>query len=163
MSATPHPRSAGLTGPTPIRTRVRATIDQAWARAIASGTLPALPGEQPVFAVRPPNSLQTTPARWGNLRDRWATTYDASIIKNTRIREGMNAQFRFEAFNATNTAVVAASSDPSSVLVGTLPADKAVTVQWQATVDPQGQPIHNPSNQGTVSGTNFTSLNTNTQ
>ena len=29
---------------------------------------------------------QTTPARWGNLRDRWATTYDASIIKNTRIR-----------------------------------------------------------------------------
>jgi len=24
--------------------------------------------------VRPPNSLQTTPARWGNLRDRWATT-----------------------------------------------------------------------------------------
>jgi len=48
VSATPHPRSAGLTGPTPIRTRVRATIDQAWARAIASGTLPALPGEQPV-------------------------------------------------------------------------------------------------------------------
>src|SRR6185503_12698320 len=58
-----------------------------------------LPGEQPVFAVRPPNTLQTTPARWGNLRDRWATTYDASIIKTTRIREGMSAQFRFEMFN----------------------------------------------------------------
>jgi hypothetical protein len=70
-----------------------------------------LAGEQPVFAVRTPNSLQTTPARWGNLRDRWATTYDASVIKNTRIREGMNCQFRFEAFNALNTPVF--SSDPN--------------------------------------------------
>jgi hypothetical protein len=52
-----------------------------------------------------------TPARWGNLRDRWATTYDASVIKNTRIREGMNCQFRFEAFNALNTPVF--SSDPN--------------------------------------------------
>jgi len=92
--------------------------DPTWDRLFKTGYIDAtgivrnvLPGEQPVFAVRPPNSLQTTPARWGNLRDRWATTYDASIIKNTRIREGMNAQFRFEAFNATNTAVF--SSDPN--------------------------------------------------
>ena len=66
-----------------------------WDRLFKTGYIDAtgvvrnvLPGEQPVFAVRPPNSLQTTPARWGNLRDRWATTYDASVIKNTRIREG---------------------------------------------------------------------------
>ena len=26
-----------------------------------------LPGVQPVFQIRTPNSLQTTPARWGNL------------------------------------------------------------------------------------------------
>jgi hypothetical protein len=70
-----------------------------------------LPGEQPVFQIRPPNTLQTTPARWGNLRDRWATTYDAAAIKNTRIREGMNFQFRWEAFNALNTPVF--SSDPN--------------------------------------------------
>jgi hypothetical protein len=70
-----------------------------------------LPGEQPVFQIRTPNSLQTTPARWGNLRDPWATTYDASMIKNTRIREGMNCQFRLEAFNALNTPVFA--SDPN--------------------------------------------------
>jgi hypothetical protein len=68
-------------------------------------------GEQPVFWVRAPNTLQTTPARWGNLRDPWATTYDASLIKNTRIREGINSQFRFEAFNALNTPVF--SSDPN--------------------------------------------------
>ncbi len=89
-----------------------------WDRLFKTGYIDAtgvvrnvLPGEQPVFAVRPPNSLQTTPARWGNLRDRWATTYDASIIKNTRIREGMNCQFRLEAFNALNTPVF--SSDPN--------------------------------------------------
>jgi hypothetical protein len=92
--------------------------DPTWDRLFKTGYIDAngvvrnvLPGEQPVFAVRPPNSLQSTPARWGNLRDRWATTYDASIIKNTRIRESMTCQFRFEAFNALNTPVF--SSDPN--------------------------------------------------
>ena len=33
------------------------------------------------------------------------------MIKNTRIREGINTQFRFEAFNALNTPVF--SSDPN--------------------------------------------------
>jgi len=89
-----------------------------WDRLFKTGYIDAtgivrnvLPGEQPVFWVRAPNTLQTTPARWGNLRDRWATTYDASAIKNTRIREGMNAQFRFEMFNALNTPVF--SGDPN--------------------------------------------------
>ena len=89
-----------------------------WDRLFKTGYIDAngvvrnvLPGEQPVFQIRPPNTLQTTPARWGNLRDRWATTYDAAAIKNTRIREGMNFQFRWEAFNALNTPVF--SSDPN--------------------------------------------------
>jgi Carboxypeptidase regulatory-like domain len=89
-----------------------------WDRLFKTGYIDAnnvvrnvLPGEQPAFQVRTPNSLQTTPDRWGNLRDRWATTYDASIIKTTRIREGMNCQFRLEAFNALNTPVF--SSDPN--------------------------------------------------
>ena len=95
-----------------------------WDRLFKTGYIDAngvvrnvLPGEQPVFAVRPPNSLATTPARWGNLRDRWATTYDTAIIKNTRIREGMNSQFRFEAFNALNTPVF--SSDPNLTVTST--------------------------------------------
>jgi hypothetical protein len=70
-----------------------------------------LPGEQPVFLIRQANTLQTTPLRWGNLRDRWATTYDAAAIKTTPIREGLSLQFRMEAFNATNTPVF--SSDPN--------------------------------------------------
>jgi hypothetical protein len=92
--------------------------DPTWDRLFKTGYIDAngvvrnvAPGEQPVFQIRPPNTLQTTPARWGNLRDRWATTYDASVIKNTRIRESMTCQFRFEAFNATNTPVF--SSDPN--------------------------------------------------
>ena len=95
-----------------------------WDRLFKTGYIDAngvvrnvLAGEQPVFAVRPPNSLSTTPARWGNLRDRWATTYDASVIKNTRIREGMNCQFRLEAFNALNTPVF--SSDPNLTVTST--------------------------------------------
>jgi len=70
-----------------------------------------LAGEQPVFQKRQANTLQTTPLRWGNLRDRWATTYDAAAIKTTPIREGMSLQFRMEAFNALNTPVF--SSDPN--------------------------------------------------
>ena len=33
-----------------------------------------------------PNTLQTTPARWGHIRNQWATTYDMSVIKNTRVQ-----------------------------------------------------------------------------
>jgi hypothetical protein len=69
------------------------------------------PGEQPVYAVRPPNTLRTTPLRYGNLRNQWGTTYDASMIKTTRLRESITTQFRFEAFNALNTPVF--SADPN--------------------------------------------------
>ena len=70
-------------------------------------------GENPVFAVRPPNSLRTTPTRWGNMRNSWAKTFNISLIKNTRIREKMSVQFRAEAFNAFNTPVFASDPDQS--------------------------------------------------
>ena len=70
-----------------------------------------LPGEKPVFQIRPPNSLRTTPIRYGNIRNQWASTLDGSLIKNTRIRDDWNMQFRVDAFNAFNTAVFA--SDPN--------------------------------------------------
>ena len=92
--------------------------DPTWDRLFKTGYIDTngvvrnvLPGEQPVFQQRQANTLQTFPARWGNIRDRWATTYDAAAIKTTRIREGMSLQFRFEAFNALNTPVF--SSDPN--------------------------------------------------
>jgi hypothetical protein len=75
-------------------------------------------GESPVFAIRQPNTLRTTPDRWGNLRNRWANTIDAALIKKTRIREGMTAEFGMEWFNALNTPVfygnpVLTPTDPS--------------------------------------------------
>jgi hypothetical protein len=98
--------------------------DPTWDRLFKTGYIDVTgvvrnvqPGEQPVFQVRPPNTLRTTPSRWGNLRNRWATTYDASVIKNTRIRESITTQFRFEAFNALNTPVF--SSDPNTTPTST--------------------------------------------
>ena len=77
-----------------------------------NGTVRNVPaGEQPVFQIRPPNSLRTTPIRYGNIRNQWGNTLDSSLIKNTRIGESMNMQFRVDAFNALNTAVF--SSDPN--------------------------------------------------
>lgn len=70
-----------------------------------------LPGEQPVYAIRPNFTRRTTPLRYGNIRNQWATTYDASLIKNTVVREGIKLQLRIDAFNALNTPVF--SSDPN--------------------------------------------------
>ena len=91
-----------------------------WDRMFKTGVIDAdgtvrnvLPGESPVFAVRPPNSLRVTPARYGNIRNQWGNTFNISLIKNTRIRENMSCQFRAEAFNAFNTPVFASDPDQS--------------------------------------------------
>jgi len=62
-------------------------------------------GEQPVFAIRPAFTLRTTRIITATYRNRWAQTFDVSLIKKTRIREGINAEFRAETFNFTNTPV----------------------------------------------------------
>jgi hypothetical protein len=98
-----------------------------WDRLFKTGVVDAngavrnvLPGEEPVFQVRPPFSLRTTPLRYGNLRNQWGTTFDMSVIKDVSIREGMKAQFRVEAFNVFNTPIFSANPDltPTSVNFG---------------------------------------------
>jgi hypothetical protein len=96
----------------------------------ANGTVRnVLPGEQPVFAVRPPNSLRVTPARYGNMRNQWGRTYNISLIKNTRIREKMSCQFRAEAFNAFNTPIFSSDPDgsPTSTNFGKIIPDNGQT------------------------------------
>jgi len=79
-----------------------------------------LPGEEPVFQVRPPFTLRTTPLRYGNLRNQWGTTFDYSVLKKIQITERVRAQFRVEAFNVFNTPIFSANPDltPTSVNFG---------------------------------------------
>ena len=55
--------------------------------------------------------MRTTPLRYGNLRNQWANTYEASLAKKVRLREGMSMLARLELFNMLNTAVF--SQDPN--------------------------------------------------
>ena len=60
---------------------------------------------------------------------------------------------------SASTGPVNAFTDPSlsNVSIGTLPGNDAVTVSWQATVDPQSdQLIVNPTYTGSVTGSDFT-------
>jgi hypothetical protein len=79
-----------------------------------------LPGEQPVFQVRPPFTLRTTPLRYGNLRNQWGTTFDFSVLKKVVVTERVRAQFRVEAFNVFNTPIFSSNPDltPTSVNFG---------------------------------------------
>jgi hypothetical protein len=81
-----------------------------------------LPGEEPVFRVRPPFTLRTTPLRYGNLRNQWGTTFDFSILKSVHVTERIKAQFRVEAFNLFNTPIFSANPNltPTSVNFGKL-------------------------------------------
>jgi hypothetical protein len=90
----------------------------AWDRLFKTGVIDAngavrnvLAGEQPVFQIRPPFTVRTTPLRYGNLRNQSANTYDFALTKTTRIREGMKMVIRLELFNMFNTPVF--SSDPN--------------------------------------------------
>jgi hypothetical protein len=98
-----------------------------WSRMFKTGVIDVngtvrnvLPGEQPVFAVRPPFTLRTTPLRYGNLRNQWGTTFDFSVLKSVRFKERMKAQFRVEAFNVFNTPIFSANPNltPTSVNFG---------------------------------------------
>jgi hypothetical protein len=79
-----------------------------------------VPGEDPVFQVRPPFTLRTTPLRYGNLRNQWGTTFDASVLKSVRFKERFKAQFRVEAFNVFNTPIFSSNPNltPTSVNFG---------------------------------------------
>lgn len=83
-----------------------------WDRMFKTGYIDAngvvrnvLPGEQPVFQVQPPFTRNTSSPYFPNLRNRWANEYNFTLVKKFTIRENMNAQFRAEALNLTNTPI----------------------------------------------------------
>lgn len=67
------------------------------------------------------NHLRTFPTRFGNLRLPATNNVDASIIKNTRIHENWNLQYRCEFFNAFNHPVMNGPNlSPTSSAFGTI-------------------------------------------
>ena len=69
----------------------------------ANGTIVNQIGDlPPAFQIMPAFTLRTASQYFPNIRNLWGNEYNVSFAKKTRIREGMNAQFRAEIFNLTN-------------------------------------------------------------
>lgn len=56
------------------------------------------------FAAAPAFTFGTAPRSLGNIRSDVLNNMDFSVVKNTRLREGLSLQFRSEFFNLTNIA-----------------------------------------------------------
>jgi hypothetical protein len=79
------------------------------------------PCTNPVWALRPANTLANTTFRLANLREPWAPIFDMSLNKTFQIYEDVKIQFRAEAFNAFNTPLFGApNTDPNSTNFGRL-------------------------------------------
>ena len=65
------------------------------------------PGESPVWRQRPPFTLRTTPLRFDDIRVPWKPTLDASLFKHVELTRRTRLEIRVEAFNLTNTVIVA--------------------------------------------------------
>lgn len=74
-----------------------------------------------VSAQQTGSHIRTFPSRFGNLRLPATNNVDASIIKNTRIKENWNLQYRCEFFNAFNHPVMNGPNlSPTSSAFGTI-------------------------------------------
>jgi len=84
-----------------------------------------LPGESPVFAIRPTNSLRVTPSRYGNLRNLSDQSIDSSLIRNIRFHERWNVQIHVDSFNTFNHPVFSGNPNqtPTNVNFGTILRD----------------------------------------
>jgi hypothetical protein len=61
-------------------------------------------GDQPVAWIQRPNdTLRTTSTRWPQIREMRPGVMDSSVFKTFYVKEKMQVQFRFEAFNTFNT------------------------------------------------------------
>jgi hypothetical protein len=69
----------------------------------SGATRGCLQGEQPVWTIQQPFTLQTWPLRLGSVRNPPIYNLDASLLKNNYIRERFNLIFRADFLNATNT------------------------------------------------------------
>lgn len=86
-------------------------------------------------ARQPALNFRTAPLRYSGLRAPIYNNWDASLIKNTRIREWLNVQFRAEAFNVLNHPSFAAPDTAvTSQAFGTITAENSNPRQLQLAV-----------------------------
>ncbi len=75
-----------------------------------------------IWIVQPSDTLRTNKLRSPTVRQYFRPQYDATIIRNFRIKEGHQAQFKVSAFNLTNTPIFGPpNTSPSSSLFGVVP------------------------------------------
>ncbi len=71
------------------------------------------------------NNIRTFPSRFSGVRSDGINNFDFSLFKHFRIREGLKAQFRMEAFNALNHVQFAnPNTTPTSTAFGSLTGEK---------------------------------------
>ena len=89
-----------------------------------------------VSAQQLANNLITLSSLFGGIRGDSIRQFDLSVLKNTRIREGMQLEIRAEAYNAFNTPMFGPpnTSSPTSTAFGTVTAQfsTARTIQLAA-------------------------------
>jgi hypothetical protein len=75
-----------------------------------------------IWVLQPPDTLRTSKLRSPTLRQNSRPQYDVTVIRNFRIRESHEFQFKVSAFNITNTPIFGApNTSPSSSLFGVVP------------------------------------------
>jgi len=87
------------------------------------------------FAAAPPFTLPTDSWTQPALRDYGRENFDASLIRNQRIRERYNVQFRAEFFNLFNHPVLSLGTG-SSVTIGTPQFGQVLSGGGQRTTQP---------------------------
>ena len=75
-----------------------------------------------IWVVQPTDTLRTTKLRSPTVRTYFKPQYDATLIRNFRIKEGHQVQFKVSSFNLTNTPIFGPpNTSPSSSLFGVVP------------------------------------------
>ena len=75
-----------------------------------------------IWVQQLPDTLRTAKLRSPTIRQYSRPQYDATVIRNFKIREGHEMQFKVSAFNLTNTPIFGApNTSPASSLFGVVP------------------------------------------
>jgi hypothetical protein len=106
QSGLPMTTASGVV-PTGLSAKLANPTLQRWfntcTRLASGATQNCLAGESPVWSARPSDTLQTWSSRLSYLRNPAIRNLDASIMKDTKIKESLSFILRLDLLNTTNT------------------------------------------------------------